>query len=81
LLIPAVLLIYEPTIGSKKYYWFMVLFYGFAKVSEQFDAAIFAVGQLLSGHTLKHLIAALIPATVLYALTVRRKAEAIVADD
>lgn len=81
LLIPAVLLIYEPTIGSTKYYWLMVLFYILAKVFEYFDAETFSLGQLLSGHTLKHLFAALTPATMLYALAARRKAEAIVSDD
>jgi hypothetical protein len=36
-----------------------LLFYGFAKVLETYDEAIFAVGGVVSGHTLKHLAAAL----------------------
>jgi len=32
--------------------------YGFAKVLEYFDAGVYAAGELLSGHTLKHLAAA-----------------------
>jgi hypothetical protein len=39
---------------------------------EYFDAGIFASGELLSGHTLKHLFAAMTPATMLYALHARR---------
>ncbi|MDH3337319.1 MAG: alkaline phytoceramidase [Gammaproteobacteria bacterium] len=77
LLIPFILLMYSPTIGSKKYYWFMLLFYVLAKVFEYFDTAIFANGELLSGHTLKHLFAAMTPATLLYALHARRLSDAV----
>jgi hypothetical protein len=72
LLIPVILLIYKPSIGSPKYYWIMMLFYVLAKLFEHFDAAIYDAGQIVSGHTVKHLFAALTPATMLYALTVRR---------
>jgi len=34
-------------------------FYALAKVAETFDQQIFTLGQIASGHTLKHLIAAL----------------------
>jgi hypothetical protein len=73
LLIPVILLIYKPAIGAAKYYWLMMLFYLFAKLFEHFDAAIYAAGFPVSGHTLKHLFAALTPATMLYALMVRRR--------
>lgn len=72
LLIPIVLLIYTPSIGAKKYLWFMLMFYVAAKVFEFFDAAVFAAGEIFSGHTLKHLFAAGTPATLLYALSTRR---------
>ena len=39
-----------------------------AKIFEYYDAAIFAMGGLLSGHTLKHLVAALAPLALLAAL-------------
>ena len=71
LLIPFILLSREPEIGTAKYYWLMLLFYALAKLFEQLDAAIFAVGELISGHSLKHLFAAMTPATLLYALHVR----------
>jgi hypothetical protein len=73
LLIPFILLVNRPAIGSVKYYWLMILFYVLAKVFEHFDAAVFAFGQLLSGHTIKHLFAAMTPATMLYALSLRRE--------
>jgi len=71
LLIPFILLSREPEIGTSKYYWLMLLFYALAKLFEQLDAAIFAAGELISGHSLKHLFAAMTPATLLYALHVR----------
>lgn len=76
LLVPVILLVYAPAIGAKKYYWLMLLFYGVAKLVEYLDAAIFATGGIISGHTLKHLFGALIPATMLYALMLRRAAQA-----
>jgi hypothetical protein len=50
-----------------------VLLYGAALVAEQLDQAIFAMGGLLSGHTLKHLLAALAVYQLLRML--RRRAE------
>jgi len=81
LLIPVILLIYEPSIGAAKYYWFMMLFYVLAKVFEFFDAAIFDAGQIVSGHTLKHLFASMTPAMLLYALTLRRHLHEVDADE
>jgi len=73
LLIPFILLNREPVIGTAKYYWLMLLFYVLAKVFEQLDVAIFSLGELISGHSLKHLFAAMTPATLLYALHVRHR--------
>lgn len=66
------LLTRKPTIGAAKYYWIMLLFYVLAKVFEQLDTVVYAVGGLLSGHSIKHMFAAMTPATVLYALYRRR---------
>jgi len=71
MLIAAILVMYTPTIGARKYYWVMLLFYVLAKVFEYFDAALFASTNMVSGHTLKHVLASLTPATLLYALFVR----------
>jgi hypothetical protein len=51
-----------------------LLFYVLAKVFEQLDTVIYAAGSLLSGHSIKHMFAAMTPATVLYALYRRREA-------
>ena len=50
----------------------MIAFYVLAKICEFFDAEIYSLGGVVSGHTLKHLFASLTPATLLYALAQRR---------
>jgi hypothetical protein len=72
LLLPVILLAYKPAVGSAKYFWLMLMFYVLAKLAEFLDQGIFAAGGLISGHSLKHLFAALTPATLLYALLQRR---------
>ena len=72
LLIPVILLLCKAKIGAAKYYWVMLLFYVLAKLFEFFDEQLFALGGIISGHSLKHLFAAMAPATVLYALLARR---------
>jgi hypothetical protein len=42
-----------------KYYWLIAAaLYALAKVLEFYDGAVYSVGSILSGHTLKHLAAA-----------------------
>ena len=51
----------------------MLLFYVAAKLAEHYDRALYAVGELLSGHSIKHLMAALGAASLLIALARRRR--------
>ena len=69
LLIPVILVVYRRASESARYFWVMIAFYVVAKLCEHFDAEIFSLGEIVSGHTLKHLFASLAPATLLYALT------------
>lgn len=57
-LLPLILVLYPGRPGSAR--WLMAAFflYALAKVCEAADAPIFALGLGLSGHTLKHLVAA-----------------------
>jgi hypothetical protein len=50
----------------------MIGFYVAAKAAEQLDDNLFALGGALSGHSLKHLLASLAPASLLYGLMQRR---------
>jgi hypothetical protein len=51
----------------------MIAAYALAKVVEHYDAAIYGAGQLLSGHTLKHLAAAAGVTALLAGLRRRRR--------
>jgi ceramidase len=42
-----------------KIYIGMFIFYGLAKLCEHFDLAIYRLGEVMSGHTLKHIFAAI----------------------
>ena len=72
LLIPVILLSHRPLLGNTSYYWWMLLWYVLAKLFEYFDAALFELGFLISGHSIKHIAAALTPAVFLYSLSQRR---------
>jgi hypothetical protein len=72
ILVPAILLTYKPAIGSAKYFWYMLLFYVLAKLFEFIDSELYAASGVISGHSLKHVFAAMAPATLLYALMKRR---------
>jgi len=80
MLLPVILLTYKPAIGSARVFWIMLLFYVLAKLAEQLDENILSAGGLISGHSLKHIFAAMTPATLLYAL-MQRRALAMAAND
>jgi len=72
LLIPIILLSHRPLLGNTSYYWWMLFWYVLAKFFENFDAALFELGFLISGHSIKHVAAAMTPAVFLYSLSQRR---------
>jgi len=57
--IPLILLFMKPTFSHGNRYWWLLFTYVLAKFLEYFDEAIFEVFSVVSGHTLKHLVAAL----------------------
>jgi hypothetical protein len=59
LLIPLMLLLYRGRSLREAPLWLAMLAYLFAKLAEYFDSAIYAATGLLSGHSLKHLLAGL----------------------
>ena len=73
LLIPLILIFRSPVIGAPRYYWMMLLCYVLAKIAEFLDAGIFGIGGVISGHSLKHVLAAIAAAFVLYGLLQRRQ--------
>jgi hypothetical protein len=72
LMIPLLILLHRERSDLGRYVGFMIGFYIIAKVLEFYDGQVYATGQLLSGHTLKHVFASLAPASILYGLIRRR---------
>jgi hypothetical protein len=72
LLIPLVIVFYKSHSDLGRYVWWMIGFYVAAKIAEQLDGNLFALGSAMSGHSLKHLLASLAPASLLYGLMQRR---------
>jgi hypothetical protein len=73
LLIPLVAIARRSRSDLGPYIAWMIAFYVAAKVAEHYDTEIFAAGNLLSGHSLKHIFAALAPACLLFGLRRRRR--------
>ncbi len=72
LLLPIVFLRYRPGLGGAGYFWLMLLLYALARVCELFDKQIYAMGHILSGHTLKHLFATVALSVLLVGMARRR---------
>jgi hypothetical protein len=70
LLIPLMLLLFPPRYPRGGSLWGVFALYTVAVISEVFDKHIFSFGQIVSGHTLKHLFAA---AAVYWVLRMFRK--------
>jgi hypothetical protein len=72
LLVPVMLLVYRARLGGSGWLWGMLLVYAGSKAAELGDAAVLELTGVLSGHTLKHLLAALGGLLFLGALLLRR---------
>jgi len=59
LLIPLIIWLYPATLEPSSYVWGLLGGYGLAKVFEVLDEPVFQILKVVSGHTLKHLMAAL----------------------
>jgi len=75
-LIPLMLLLFPARYTCGGYLVGVIVIYGIAKLFELLDGAIFSVGHLLSGHTLKHLTAVLAAWWLLRGLGLRRSVAA-----
>ena len=59
ILIPVILLFFHSRFDQTKAYWLLLLIYIVAKILEHFDVEILSAVGFVSGHSLKHIIAAL----------------------
>lgn len=74
LLVTAALLLYRSRYGDSRYWVTALVAYVVAKLFEMADGEIFALGHLVSGHTLKHVMAAASVGCVVVMIGVRRPA-------
>lgn len=74
LLVPLILLMYRSAFSGVDILWFVIVLYALSKLFEYFDIVVFEFGGLLSGHSVKHIVAAMAPLVFLYGLNRRRKA-------
>ena len=73
LLIPLLLLLFKPRFTFTSGYWVLLLAYLLAKVFEYYDEGLFESLGFISGHSLKHIVAAVGVFFLLRAYTVREK--------
>jgi hypothetical protein len=72
LLIPAIILLYPPALRPMRHVWALLGLYGVAKVLECLDEPVLRATGLVSGHTVKHLVAAIAVYAFLLGLSRRR---------
>lgn len=65
LLIPLILLLFVSRFNRARVFWGMIVIYAAAKAIEVLDSRIYTAGQLISGHSIKHLVAGLAPLLLL----------------
>jgi len=73
ILIPAILLGYRSIFDSTRFYWIAIGLYVLAKLFEHFDQLILGFGGIISGHSLKHIAASLVPLVLINGIKARRK--------
>ena len=68
LLIPVIMYRHRARSDLGRYLVGVIVLYAAAKVFEYYDARVYAVGQFMGGHAIKHVLAALAPACLLLGL-------------
>jgi hypothetical protein len=71
ILIPLILRMYRSPFDRTAFIWLVVIIYAASKLSEYYDERVFALGGIISGHSLKHVVAALAPLVLLYGFSRR----------
>lgn len=73
LLIPLILLAYQSPFDRTGFFWGMLVLYVTSKIFESLDQYVYQFGHVVSGHTLKHIVAALAPLLFLYGIRRRNR--------
>jgi len=73
LLIPILLLLFKPRFTGTGGYWMLLVAYALAKVFEYYDEAVFNSLGFISGHSLKHIVAAVGIFVLLRTYSIRKR--------
>jgi len=73
ILIPALLLSYPSAFNTINFFWVTIGLYILAKLLEHFDQQIFAIGGVISGHSLKHVAASFVPLVLILGMKHRKR--------
>ncbi|UCC55221.1 MAG: ceramidase domain-containing protein [Gammaproteobacteria bacterium] len=76
-LIPVILLLFQSRLNRSIFLWAMIAAYVVSKIAEYFDAELYAAGGILSGHSVKHIAAAVGTLFLYMALRKRRLIEGV----
>lgn len=72
LLVPLILLMFRSVYDNVNFFWIIIVLYALSKLFEFFDSDVYEIGGLISGHSLKHFVAAIAPLVLLHGLDSRR---------
>ena len=72
LLMPLILLMYRSAFDKVDFLWLVIVLYALSKLFEYLDFATYEIGQLISGHSVKHVVAAMAPLVLIYGMNYRR---------
>ena len=73
LLVPAILLMFPSAFDRHHFLWAAFALYAVAKVLEALDAQILSLGGIVSGHSLKHVVASFVPLVLIRGMRRRRR--------
>jgi hypothetical protein len=77
LFIPLILLFFKSGFLKPVYIWTILFSYGLSKIAEGFDQPIFTTFKFISGHSIKHLFAAMAPLIFIAGIYVQKKQQEI----
>ncbi len=73
LLIPLILILYKSAFSSVRFLWWTLGVYALAKILEAVDGQLFGLGSIISGHSLKHIAASLVPLVLIQGMRNRQR--------
>jgi hypothetical protein len=79
-LIPTMLVLYRSAFDRTGFIWLMIVLYAAAKLFEYMDYSIYSSGYFISGHSIKHIVAASAALLFLHGLQTRERRAVVLRD-